>query len=396
MTETGLLEGIRVLDLSRVMSGPFCTSMLADLGAEVIKIELPGHGEEGRSFGPFKDGESAYFMLLNRNKKSVTVNLKSPEGRELVEALIPECDVLVENFRPGVMARMKLDEAAVRQLNPSIIFASISGFGQDSPIKDLPAFDLVIQAMSGLMSLTGPSGGPATAVGESVADVCAGMFAAFGIMAALFQRERTGEGRSIDVSMLDSMLSMQLTGLARQLYMNDTPKPVGNRHPVTYPVDSFPARSGQIVLVCFSDALFAKLARVIGNESLADDARFRTNGARSRNDEALRNIISGWTASKTQEQAVSSLIDAGIPAAPVLDLGQAVATEHASARGIVANGRHSALGEIPLVAQPVRFSGAPRRAPTAPALGEHTEEVLGGIAGVDSGRLRRLKKKKVI
>ncbi len=394
---SGLLSGIRILDLSRVMSGPYCTSMLADLGAEVIKIEMPESGDEARSFGPYLDGESTYFMLLNRNKKSVTVNMKTPEGRALVQALIPKCDVLIENFRPGVMARLGLDEASVRSLNGDIIYTSISGFGQESPLKDRPAFDLVIQAMSGMMSLTGPKGGPATAVGESIADVCTGMFAAFGTVAALFDRERTGEGRHVDVAMLDSMMAMQLTGLARQLYMDDTPRPAGNRHPVTYPVDSFSTRDGDIVLVCFSDRVFAELAELMGDSTLAIDPRFATNTARNENEETLRRKIAGWTATMSQEEAITALLSRGIPAAPVWDLKQLVASDHVASRGLVVNAQHSKLGTIPLVPQPVKFSGRPSRGKNrSPTLGEQTDDVLRELVGMAAPEIAALRTKKII
>lgn len=397
MSRSNILSGIRVLDLSRVMSGPFCTSMLADLGAEVIKIEMPGSGDEGRMFGPHVKGESAYFMLLNRDKKSVTVNLKSDEGQAIIRALIPKCDVLVENFRPGVMARLGLDEAAVRALNPGIVYTSISGFGQDSPLKDWPAFDLVIQAMSGLMSLTGPKGGPPTAVGESVADVCTGMFAAFGTVAALFDRERTGKGRHVDVAMLDSMMAMQLTGLARQLYMDDTPKPAGNRHPVTYPVDSFAAHDGDIVMVCFSDRAFAGLCDLMGTPELAEDPRFVTNTARNANEDTLRGRIAGWVAPQSQEAVIAALLSKGIPAAPVWTLKQLVESDHVAARGLVADGAHATLGTVPLVPQPVRFSDAAERAaPTTPALGEQTDDVLRDLADRSDDEIAALRANRTI
>ena len=394
---TGILSGIRILDLSRVMSGPYCTSMLADLGAEVIKIEMPGFGDEARHFGPFRDGESTYFMLLNRNKKSVTVNLKTAEGRALIESLIPKCDVLLENFRPGVMARLGLDEPKVRALNPDIIFTSISGFGQESPLKDWPAFDLIIQAMSGLMSLTGPKGGPATAVGESVADVCTGMFAAFGTVAALFYRERTGQGRHVDVAMLDSIMAIQLTGLARQLYMDDTPKPAGNRHPVTYPVDSFAARDGDIVLVCFTDKLFSALCRLMGLPDLADDARYASNAKRNENEAALKRIVAEWVATLSQDAAINALLSVGIPSAPIWNLKQLVTSEHVAARGLVVTGQHRTLGDIPLVPQPVKFSGIPEQAQfQSPMLGEHTDEVLTTTAKLSDENIVALKAAKSI
>ncbi len=388
----GLLGGIRILDLSRVMSGPYCTSMLADLGAEIIKIEMPELGDEARSFGPYLDGESTYFMLLNRNKKSVTVNLKTPEGRAIIESLIPKCDVLIENFRPGVMTRLGLDEPHARALNPSIIYTSISGFGQESPLKDWPAFDLVIQAMSGLMSLTGPKGGPVTAVGESVADVCTGMFAAFGTVAALFDRERTGNGRHVDVAMLDSMMAMQLTGLARQLYNDDTPKPVGNRHPVTYPVDSFSTRDGDIVMVCFSDRLFSSLGELMADTELASDPRFVDNAARNKNEELLRIKISRWTSTLSQQAAIEALLSKGIPAAPVWDLKQLVSSDHVASRGLVVEGEYTGLGNIPLVPQPVKFSNSVATGKfQSPMLGEQTDEVLRELADLSDNEIRVLR-----
>ena len=392
-----ILDRVRVLDLSRVMSGPFCSSMLADLGAEVIKIEMPGRGDEGRAFGPYRDGESTYFMMLNRGKKSVTIDMKTEEGRELVMKLAASADVLLENFRPGVMDRLDLGYEVVKALNPAIVYASISGFGQESPLRDLPAFDLVIQAMSGLMSLTGPKSGPATAVGESVADVCTGMFAAFGVVAALFNRERTGAGRQVDVSMLDSMMAMQLTGLSRQLYFDDTPKPVGNRHPVTYPVDSFPTRTGDIVMVCFSQVAFRALCEVMGQPKLADDPRFRTNDDRNVHEDDLRALIGDWTRTLPADEVLSTLGSANIPAAPVWNLKQLAESDHVDARGLVVEGRHSRFGAVPLVGQPVKFSDVDAgEAPRTPMLGEDTDSVLADELGLDDDARDKLRARKII
>ncbi len=397
MHQSSILNGIRVLDLTRVMSGPFCTSMLADLGAEIIKIELPEIGDEARHFGPYRDGESTYFMLLNRNKKSVTVNMKEPAGRDILSALIPKCDVIVENFRPGVMDRLGLDEASVRKLNPTIIYASISGFGQNSPLKNWPAFDLVIQAMSGLMSLTGPKDGAPTAVGESMADVSTGMFGAFGIMAALFDRERNGKGHHVDVAMFDSMMAMQLTGLSRQLYAGDTPKPVGNRHPITYPVDSFPTLDGDIVMVCFSQQSFRALCTLMERPELADDPRFLTNDARNTNEKQLRDLISAWTVTQHQAALVELLQNARIPAGPVWDLHDVAQSDHVSERQLVVQGTHSKLGSIPLVPQPVKFSHMPPAPdPHIPMLGEHTDKVLAELLGMDEQAIADYRTRKII
>lgn len=392
-----LLDGVRILDLSRVMSGPYCTAMLADLGAEVIKIEIPGRGDDARHFGPYKDGESAYFLLLNRGKKSVTVNLKAPEGVKLVQDIAAASDVVVENFRPGVAKRLKLDYETLAAINPRLVYASISGFGQASPLADRPALDLVIQAMSGLMSMTGPKDGGPYAVGESIADVATGMFCAFGVMAALFERERSGKGRYLEVAMLDSVFSMLLTGLGRQLYLGETPHRVGNRHPETYPVDLFSTKTGDVVIVVPHDAMFQKLAGVMGQPELADDPRFAEYGPRSRNEDALREVIARWMASRSVEEVTSLLGEASIPCAPVWSLGDLAGSDHARERGLVAEGRHGKLGMVPVVPQPVRFSDVePGDEPVMPRLGEDTASVLREVLGLSEAQIADLGERKVV
>lgn len=392
-----LLDGVRVLDLSRVMSGPFCTAMLADLGAEVIKVEMPGGGDDSRHFGPFQDGESAYFMLLNRGKKSMTLDLKSERGREILMAMVKSCDVVIENFRPGVAKRLGLDYDSLAPLHPGLIYASISGFGQDGPLADRPAYDLIVQAMSGLMNVTGQRDGPPTAVGESVIDVCTGMFAAWGISTALFDRERTGKGRNLDIAMLDSMFSMMLTVLSMQLYTDRPPTRVGSRHPVTYPVDVFETTDGHIVMVVTTDRAFGALCKAIGQPALGEDARFRTNADRNTNEAALKAIIEGWTSSQTADDAVAALAEAGIPASPVLSVGDVVESDHIAHRGMTSIVEHPTLGDVPLVRQPVRFSDADRsiqRPP--PLLGEHTRELLVSVLGLDEKQIDALSEQNVI
>ncbi len=402
MTETDgakdrLLDGVRVLDLSRVMSGPFCTAMLADLGAEVIKVEMPGTGDDGRHFGPFRDGESAYFMLLNRGKKSMTLNLKSARGRAILLELAASSDVLIENFRPGVARRLGIDHAALEPLNPGLVYASISGFGQDGPLADRPAYDLVVQAMSGLMDVTGQRDGPPTAIGESMADVCAGMFAAWGISTALFARERTGKGRYLDIAMLDSMFSMMLTVLGLQLYSERAPVRVGSRHPVTYPVDSFEALDGHVVLVVSSDRAFAAFCKAIGRPGMSADERFLANADRNAHEDELKAIIEAWTRQRTSDEIVAAMDAAGIPAAPVLSVADVASGEHIAHRDMVSTVEHPKLGAIPLVHQPVRFSGADRsfqRPP--PGLGEHTRELLATLLGLGDAEIDALADEDVI
>jgi CoA:oxalate CoA-transferase len=392
-----LFAGLRVLDLTRVMSGPFCTSMLADLGAEVIKIEMPGFGEEGRHFAPHVNGESTYFALLNRGKKSVTVNLKSPEGIGLIRDLARQSDVLVENFRPEVMERLGLGAAVLQADNPRLIYASISGFGQSGPFADWPAFDLVIQAMSGLMNTTGERDGRPLAVGESVADVATGMFAAWGIAAALYDRERTGVGRWLEVAMLDSVFSMLLTGLSRRLYTDRPTERVGNRHPETYPVDSFATQDGDIVLVGFSNAIFARICEAIGRPELAGDRRFKTNADRNAHEQELRTLIAGWAATLSRDEALALLRKADVPAAPVWSLDDLLQSGHIEARGMLQPGHNGKLGDIRLVPQPVQFDAAERiSGMTAPTLGEHTGEVLKEKLGLGESALAALRSAKAI
>jgi CoA:oxalate CoA-transferase len=392
-----LLTGVRVLDLTRVMSGPFCTAMLADLGADVTKIEMPGFGEESRHFAPHVSGESTYFALLNRGKRSITVNLKSSEGLGIIRGLAQRTDVLVENFRPGVMERLGLGQNILRELNPRLIYASISGFGQEGPFRDWPAFDLVIQAMSGLMSLTGESDGRAIAVGESIADVATGMFAAWGIAAALYGRERTGQGRYLEVAMLDSVFSMLLTSLARRLFTDRTPGRVGNRHPETYPVDSFPTRDGDIVLVGFSDHVFRQLMQCVGRPELADDLRFCTNRSRNDHEAELREVIESWTRGLTQAEALDRLRVADVPAAPVWTLDHLLASGHLRARGMLQEGTNAVLGKIPLVPQPVQFSESSHPATMrVPVLGEDTDAVLRTELGLNESNIAELRAAKAI
>jgi CoA:oxalate CoA-transferase len=392
-----IFDGLRILDLTRVMSGPYCTAMFADLGADVVKIELPGIGDEARFFAPHVQGESTYFALLNRGKKSVTVNLKSDQGRALVRDLARQSDVVIENFRPGVMDRLGLDYAGLSSDNPRLVYASISGFGQDGPYRDWPAFDLVIQAMSGLMSMTGERDGRAMAVGESVADIATGMFAAFGVASALYDREQTGKGRRIEVAMLDSVFSMLVTSLSRQLFTDRKPGRAGNRHPETYPVDSYDTNDGVVVLVGFTDATVARIMAVIGRPELAVDPRFTTNAARNANETALRELISGWTRQHTRQQVLDALRQADVPTAPVWSFDELFASGHLEARDLVRPGSHATLGDIRVVPQPVKFAGAPLPdKPRTPTLGEDTDAVLGTMLGLASEQIAALRAAKVI
>ena len=388
-----LLAGIRVLDLSRVMSGPYCTALLADLGAEVIKLETPGSGDDSRRFGPYVNGASLYFALLNRGKKSIALNLKHPKAQRIAQQLAAQSDVVVENFRPGVAARLGLDYATLAALEPRLVYLSISGFGQEGPYADRPAYDLIVQAMSGIMSITGQPDGPPTALGESLADVATGMFGAFAIATALFERSRSGSGRHIDLAMFDSLMAMQLTALARLFASGEAPARVGNRHPVTTPVDSFRAANGLVALVVPSDAHFRRLCATMHQPQLADDAHFKDNAARARHQTELKALIERWSSSLSVQELLTRCGQADIPAGPVWDLKQAAESEHSIARRLFSRVAHPQFGELQYPPQPARFSGTDSvAAAREPSLGEHTRAVLRdrlGLSDTDLDELAR-------
>ena len=366
---TGPLAGIKVIDLSRVLAGPYCTGMMADLGAEVIKIEVPNQGDDSRHLGPFIDGESVYYGLINRGKRSIELDLKSDADRAILFQLVKDSDVVVENFRPGVTARLGIDFDSLKQHNPKLVYASISGFGQDSPLASYPAYDIVAQAMSGLMSVTGfPQTGP-TRSGESIGDVCAGMFASWAISSALFARERHGESAQyIDVAMVDVLLSMQLTGLSN-LFANDkAPSLVGNRHPVSTPFDTYQADDGLVVIAIASEKLFQRFCQCIGKPDLSSDPRYLDDPTRTIYQAELRQEIECWTGQRSVEDVCDLLLNAGVPASPIHNLQQATQSEHAKVRQVLT---HLNDGGTPLVSQPVFFNGyKPHSIQRAPVLGE--------------------------
>ena len=391
------LSGLRVIDLSRVMSGPYCTALLADLGAEVIKIETPGTGDDSRHFGPYVDGHSVYFSLLNRNKKSITLNLKDARARELLFGLVATADAVVENFRPGVAERLGVDAKALQAVKPDLVYLSISGFGQAGEFRGRPAYDLIIQAMSGLMSTTGRPYGEPTCVGDSVADLVTGLFGAWSLMSALYARERDGQGRSIDLSMFDAMLALQLTSASRLFASGTAPQRVGNRHPVTVPVDTFPAADGWVVIVVSSNAFFARFARMLDHPEWVEDPQFCDNAARARHEPALKAAISAWTADRSVEDIVQRCLAADIPAGPVWDLQQAHAQAQQMGRELIVKPQVQDGGDPPtsrpswpMVLQPARISGDPRTVMADPALGADTDALLTGL-GVSVDELAALR-----
>jgi CoA:oxalate CoA-transferase len=386
-----VLKGIRVLDFTRVMAGPFSTALLADVGAEVIKVEPPD-GDDYRHIGPFKAGESGLFVQMNRGKKSVTVNLKSPEGRVAVMRLAAASDVVVENFRPGVAERLGIGYDAVRAVNPHIVYVSISGFGQDGPLSSRPAYDLIAQAMAGLMSMTGERDGSPTRVGDALGDLASGLYGAWAIMVALHYRARTGEGQRIDLAMFDAIFSLMPTPMSLLGYAGAEPTRNGNRHLISTPFGSFRAADGEFIIAVANNTLFRALLAAIGRDDLAGDTRFADDASRTANEPALRAIIEAWSGALTVAEAVAALDARGVPASPIATFAEAARSDHARHRALIAEVEQPDAGRVPVIEQPVHFSGVARgQLRPAPRLGEHTDEVLealGGYSAADIARLR--------
>jgi CoA:oxalate CoA-transferase len=385
------LDGLRVLDFTRVLAGPMATALLADLGAEVIKIEPPG-GDDYRAIGPMKNGASALFTVMNRNKKSVVLDLKQSAAIEVVKQLAARVDVAIENFRPGVAGRLGIGPDALRAVNPRLVYVSVSGFGQSGPLAHRPAYDIIIQAMSGLMEATGRSDGDPTLVGEAVSDVVSGIFASWATLAALHQAARTGKGQHVDVAMFDATLAFLVTSVARYVFTGMPPRRTGNRHPLSAPFGVYRARDGYFALAVLNERLFAALAGVIGQPELTADARFATDALRSEHEPALRAIIETWAGTRDVEEIVAHIDAAGVPVAPLWNVAQALDSPQARARGVLRQCDDPALPGLQLPTQPVRFGGsAPNRATRAPALGEHNESVLMQLLGLAAGRIEELR-----
>jgi len=390
------LEKIRVLDFTRVLAGPYCTMLLADMGAEVIKIERPGAGDDTRHFGPFQNGESGYFVYLNRGKKSMALDLKNPHAIAAIKELVKESDVVVENFRPGVMKKLGLDYESIKELNPSIIYSSISGFGQYGPYSQRPAYDLVAQAMGGLTSITGHLDDPPTRSGASLGDMSAALYAVYGIMVALFHRERTGEGQYIDIAMTDSIIALLENNVMRYTVEKIVPERIGSRHPISSPFDIYQAQNGYVVIAIANDPLFKKLADVMQQPELAEDKRFYLDPLRTENETELKAIVEAWLKGYTVEEAVEMISAGGVPCSPILTIGEVCEDEHTKAREMLVDVDHPVAGPMRIPGNPVKLSQTPPVIKEAsPVLGEHTAQVLKDILKWDSKQLQALERQEV-
>ena len=377
----GALAGIRVVDLTRALAGPYCTLMLADHGADVVKIELPGVGDETREWAPPSiKGISAYYLSINRNKRSITCDLKHPDGKRILERLVERADVVVENFSPGVLARLGFPDERLRAMNRRAIVCHISGFGQDGPGRAWAAYDLVVQGMGGIMSLTGEPGGDPVMVGVPQADMVAGMFAAFAIVAALEARHRTKTGQVIDATMIGGQVALLSRQAARYFADGVAPRPEGNVHASIVPYQTFRARDGFVNICCANNSLFERLCRAIDLDELLDDARFADNGSRVRHRAILIPLIEARVATLAKADLVRKLREANVPVGPINDLGEVFADPVVRHLGLIAEVDHPVAGRVRSPGVPVRLSETPasvRRHP--PLLGEHTDEILGEL-----------------
>lgn len=376
------LENIRVLDFTRVLAGPYCTMLLADMGAEVIKIERPESGDDTRHFGPYKNEESGYFIYLNRGKKSIAIDLKTEKGIEIIKSLVEKSDVLVENFRPGVMKKLGLDYETLKKINPSLIYTSISGFGQYGPYSQRAAYDIIAQAMGGMMSITGYDDTPPTRTGSSLGDMSAALYAAYGTMVALFHRQQSGEGQLIDVAMVDSIFSLLESNIMRYTINEELPTRIGSRHPISSPFDVYACMDGYIVIAIANDSLFLRLCHLMGEPELSEHPKFKTDPLRKINENELKGRIEEWSKQYSVSTVVSKANEAGIPCSPILNIEEICEDDHISVREMLVEIEHPIAGKVKIPGHPVKFSSTPAVIKNpSPSLGEHTDEVLQTILG---------------
>ncbi len=373
----GPLEGIVVLDLTRVLSGPYCSMMLADLGAEVIKVERPGVGDDTRAWGPpFINGESAYFLSVNRNKKSITLDLKDPEDQKKLRKLIEKADVIIENFRAGFMESIGFGYEQIKKINPRIIYGAISGFGRIGPYKDRPGYDLICQGMGGLQGITGTQNGEPVRIGVAIADIGAGMFLAYGILAALYHREKTGEGQYVETSLLEGQIAWLTYMAAYYFATGEVPKRMGSAHPTIVPYQAFRAEDMWINIAVGNDAQFRRFCKVIGYPELADDPKFATNAQRVINRDILVPMIQGILVTRKGEYWLRELEKAEIPCGAVYTLDKIFEDPQVKALGMKVDIEHPKAGKISVINSPIRFSKTPASVRTPPPLlGEHTKEI---------------------
>ena len=391
------LEKLVVLDLTRVLAGPYSAMMMGDFGADILKIEQPEVGDDSRAFGPFVGKESAYYMSLNRNKRSMTLNFKEQGARDLFKEMVKKADVVLENYRPGTMEKFGLGYDVLKEINPKIIYAACSGFGETGPYSQKPAYDIIVQAMGGIMSITGQEGGEPTRPGASIGDIIAGLFTTIGVTMALYHRAMTGEGQKIDVAMLDCQVAILENAISRYLVNGVVPGPLGNRHPSITPFEAFTASDGHVIVGAGNDRLWKKLCEMIGKEELLTDERFLTNSLRTTNQKALKPILDAVFKNKTIDQWLAMLEEAGVPCAPINTVDRVVNDPQVKAREMLVEIEHPVAGKMHVPGVPIKMYKTPGSVDTpAPTLGQHTEEILNELLGLSKEDVDALRAKNVL
>jgi CoA:oxalate CoA-transferase len=388
---SGPLSGVTVIDLTRVLAGPYCTMVLLDLGARVVKVEVPETGDDARHYGPFLNGKSAYFGSLNRGKESIALDLKAPADRAIFEALLAGADVLVENYRPGTLEKLGYGWDALHARFPRLIYAAASGFGHSGPYSRRAAYDMVVQGMGGIMSVTGHPGGPPTRVGTSVGDITAGLFTAVGVNGALYHRERAGEGIKIDVAMLDCQIAILENAIARYVATGHIPEPLGARHASITPFEAFHAKDGHLIIAAGNDALFAKLCDALGRPDLKTNELFRTNDLRTTHHDALKAEIESALAGTTVEIWLDRLGSAGIPSGPINNVAQALADPQIAARNMVVTVEDPVAGTLKMAGNPIKmsaFDDPAERGPVPDLDGNRASILADFVAAPRSGRAK--------
>lgn len=392
------LNKIKILDLTRVLAGPFCTMILSDLGAYVLKVEVPGKGDDSREYGPFRNGQSLYFLSLNRGKESLSLNIKSGKGRYILKELVKEFDVIIENFRPGTMEKLGLGYDELKELNPRIIYAATSGYGHTGPDSHKPAYDILAQAMGGIMSITGWPGNPPTRVGISIGDITASLYTAIGITSALYQRTITGTGQKIDVSMLDCQVSILENAMTRFQVEGTAPEPLGNRHPSISPFQAFQAKDGYIVLALGNDVLWGKFCNVVERDDLATDVRFTSNELRTKNIKELEKIISRILKLKSAEEWISIFEKAQIPCGPVNSVDSVMENRQVLSRNMIVEVQDKKAGRVKIAGNPIKMTSIREQGfrEQAPEIGGHNVKVLSDFLGFNAAEIENLKMNGVI
>lgn len=397
MKQQKALEGLKILDFTRVYSGPYCTMLLADLGAEVIKIEAPKKGDDTRMFAPIRQGESGYFLYLNRCKKSITLDLKQKKGKEIAKGLSQWADIVIENFSPGTMERLGLDYETIKKINPEIIYASISGFGQTGPYRNKAAYDAVAQAMGGWTALTGFPDTTPVRIGPAISDAATGVHAMAAILAAVIYKQKTGKGQYIDIAMMDTVFSMLENAVPIKTLMNENPSRIGNSNPSSAPYNLYPTKDSHIVIATANDVLFQKLSAVIGQPNLILQERFSTNPNRKAHEKELNQIIESWTRQHTNEEIEQMLDAVKVPVASLKTVAQLVDDPQIANRNMLITLEHPVVGNVQFPGNPLKLQQTPPQPnQRAPLLGEHTDEILKNILHYSHEEIQHFKKNQII